>query len=67
MPRRSASKNKIVNRPICKNAGAGGFSGSKVMRLCHNRARIGLAQGQRMCTSTHKTVGKAGTPVPCSK
>ena len=30
----------ITNQPICKNAGAGGFSGSPI-QLCLKRARIG--------------------------
>ncbi len=65
MPRRSAQKNKIRNKAICKSAGLGGFLNSHVMKRCHNRNRVGLAQGDRTCHGS--SVGSNGTNVklPC--
>ena len=63
MPRRSAFKHKTIALPICKNAGAGGYIGSKVQKLCHNRARTGIAQGFRLCGS--RMIGSNGVGIPC--
>ena len=56
----------ITNRPICKTAGAGGFSGHNY--LCHSKARIGLMGQCKMCDipalGINKMVG-CGNPVPC--
>ena len=60
----------ITHRPICKNAGAGGFSGSNL--LCHSKARIGLTGQCSRCVipffesgvSIDKMVG-CGNAVPC--
>jgi len=33
----------MTNRPICKNAGSGGFLGTSVnIMKCHNKARVGI-------------------------
>ena len=61
---------KLVHRPICKNAGAGGFSGSKVTvsSLCHNRARTGMSAQCFTCVIPGLAPRKIGcntTGVPC--
>ena len=60
----------ITHRPICKTAGAGGFSGHNY--LCHSKARIGVTGQCKKCTipffesgvSIDKMVG-CGDAVPC--
>ena len=60
----------ITHRPICKTAGAGGFSGHNY--LCHSKARIGVTGQCKRCTipffesgvSIDKMVG-CGNAVPC--
>ena len=60
----------LTHRPICKNAGAGGFSGSNLS--CHSKARIGLTGQCSRCVipffesgvSIDKMVG-CGNAVPC--
>lgn len=60
----------ITHRPICKTAGAGGFSGHNY--LCHSKARIGLTGQCKRCTipffesgvSIDKMVG-CGEAVAC--
>ena len=60
----------LTHRPICKTAGAGGFSGHNY--LCHSKARIGVTGQCKRCTipffesgvSINKMVG-CGNAVPC--
>jgi len=60
----------ITHRPICKTAGAGGFSGHNY--LCHSKARIGVTGQCKRCTipffesgvSIDKMVG-CGEAVAC--
>ena len=65
----------MTHRPICKTAGAGGFSGSNLS--CHSKARIGLGGQCKKCeipffahgVSINKWIGCAngqpGKGVPC--
>jgi len=54
----------MTNRPICKSAGAGGFLGSSVQKLCHVKARIGASNQCFRCRlpvlGIDKTVGCLG-------
>ena len=60
----------MTNKRICKSAGAGGYTGSKVQGLCHVKSRFGAQSQCFTCnipnlTGYPKQVGCNAAGVPC--